>query len=81
MAILLICTFTLLLNIPLGYLRQNYAKFSIGWLVCIHASIPLIIYLRVLRDLGWGYIPLTIAAAVAGQMVGGSLHRRRHMAA
>lgn len=70
--------FTFVVNVPLGYLRQNYEKFTFGWYFYIHISIPLIIYLRIKAGFSWLYIPLTLGAAVAGQLVGGMLNRRRH---
>ncbi|HEY6871422.1 MAG TPA: hypothetical protein VI298_01715 [Geobacteraceae bacterium] len=64
------------INVPLGYLRQNYRKFSFGWYFYVHISIPLIIYLRIKAGFSWMIIPLTISAAVAGQLVGGRLRKR-----
>ena len=64
-------------NIPLGYIRQNCPKFSFGWYFYIHISIPLIIYARVKAGFSWKFIPLTLAAAVAGQFLGGVINRRR----
>jgi hypothetical protein len=69
--------FAFLINLPLGYLRQNYEKFSFGWYFYIHISIPLIIYLRVKAGFSWKLIPLTLGAAVGGQIVGGIINRRR----
>jgi hypothetical protein len=68
----------LIVNIPLGYLRQNYPKFSFGWYFYIHISIPFIIYARVKSGISWKFIPFTLAAAVAGQLIGGALKRRRN---
>ncbi|BEH09171.1 MULTISPECIES: hypothetical protein [Geobacter] len=67
----------LLINIPLGYLRQGCEKFTFGWYFYIHISIPLIIYLRVKAGFSWKFIPLTLGGAVAGQLIGGFIHRRR----
>lgn len=67
----------LILNIPLGYLRQAVEKFSFAWYFYIHISIPLIIYLRIKSGYSWKFIPLTIAGAVIGQIVGGRIRRRR----
>jgi len=69
--------FAVLINIPLGFLRQRYEKFTFGWYFYIHISIPLIIYLRVKADLSWKYIPFTLGSAVLGQVIGGRLQRRR----
>ena len=64
-------------NIPLGYLRQSYPKFSFGWYFYVHISIPAIIYLRVKMGLGWPMIPFTLASAVIGQLIGGRLARKK----
>lgn len=70
--------FAFAINVPLGYLRQNYEKFTFGWYFYIHISIPLIIYLRIKAGFSWMFIPLTLGGAVAGQLVGGRLQKRRH---
>jgi hypothetical protein len=66
-----------LINIPLGYLRQSVEKFSFAWYFYVHISIPLIIYLRIKAGYSWKLIPLTVAGAVLGQVIGGRLRRRR----
>lgn len=70
-------TATIVLNIPLGYLRQGVEKFSFAWYFYIHISIPLIIYLRIKSGYSWKFIPLTLAGAVIGQIVGGRIRRKR----
>jgi hypothetical protein len=69
--------FALVINVPLGYLRQNYEKFSFGWYFYIHISIPVIIFLRVKFGFSWKFIPLTLGGAVAGQLLGGMIHKQR----
>jgi hypothetical protein len=69
--------FAVIINLPLGYLRQNYEKFSFGWYFYIHISIPVIIFLRVKFGYSWKFIPLTLGGAVAGQLLGGFIHRQR----
>ncbi len=64
------------INAPLGYLRQNYRKFTFGWYFYVHISIPLIIYLRIKAGFSWMFIPLTLGAAVAGQLIGGRLNKK-----
>lgn len=64
-------------NLPLGYLREGSPKYSLRWFVYIHLSIPLIIAVRLAYGFGWGIIPLSIACAVAGQLVGGRIYRRK----
>ena len=72
----LILTATVI-NIPLGYVRQGVEKFSFAWYFYIHISIPLIIYLRVKSGYSWKFIPLTIAGAIIGQIIGGRARKRR----
>ncbi|HEY3307035.1 MAG TPA: hypothetical protein VGJ93_01145 [Desulfuromonadaceae bacterium] len=64
-------------NIPCGYLRENYKKFSLMWFLMIHISIPFIVLLRIEAGISWHVIPLTLGGAVAGQIVGGAINRRR----
>jgi hypothetical protein len=66
-----------LLNLPLGYLRQTSRRYSFRWFLYIHLSIPFILLARLGYGFGWPIVPLTIASAVAGQIVGGRLKRRR----
>lgn len=67
----------LLINIPFGYLRQQYAKFTFGWYFYVHISIPIIIYLRVKSGFSWKFIPFTLGSAVVGQIIGGKIYRRK----
>ena len=67
-----------LVNIPLGYIREACPKFSLKWFFWIHASIPLIIYLRITLHTSKLFIPLAIAFAVLGQILG-SRYRRSKM--
>lgn len=63
-------------NLPLGYMRQKSRKYSLLWFVYIHLSIPPIVILRSLLGFSWRWIPLTLACAVAGQLVGGQFYKR-----
>lgn len=65
------------INLPLGYLRQNYEKFTFGWYFYVHISIPIIIYLRIKSGFSWKFIPLTLLSAFAGQLIGGKLNKKR----
>lgn len=67
----------LLVNIPLGYLRQGCEKFTFGWYFYVHISIPLIIFFRTKAGLSWKFIPITIGGAVLGQIIGGRIRRKR----
>lgn len=66
----------LLVNIPMGYLRQGCAKFSLKWFFWIHASIPILIYLRLKWGVSAWFIPLSIFFAVIGQILGSRLKRK-----
>jgi ferrochelatase len=68
---------SLLINIPFGYIRQNCPKFSIRWLFWIHASIPVLIYLRIMLQISPISIPMTIALAIAGQILGSRLRQKQ----
>ncbi len=64
-------------NIPLGYAREGFRKFSIGWFVCVHLSVPLIAWLRLENHVSaWG-VPGFVACAVLGQIAGGRVRRIR----
>jgi len=58
-------------NLPLGMLRRRTRRFSPSWILCVHASIPLIVWLRLHYGLRWWAIPLNILLALAGQAIGG----------
>lgn len=66
-----------IINLPMGYLRQNYEKFTFGWYFYVHISIPVIIYLRVKSGFSWKLIPLTLGGAIIGQIIGGRLNRQK----
>lgn len=75
--LIILLIFAFAVNLPLGYIRENSRKFSLRWFVLIHISIPFIIALRTLQGFSWHLIPLTIACAIAGQILGGQLRRKR----
>ncbi|HEX2719542.1 MAG TPA: hypothetical protein VHM71_01210 [Candidatus Deferrimicrobium sp.] len=65
----------LIVNIPLGYAREGFRKFSIGWFVCVHLSVPLIAWIRLSNHVSaWG-IPAFVVCAVLGQIAGGKVRR------
>jgi hypothetical protein len=77
--IALIGVAALAVNIPLGYAREGYRRFSVGWFVCVHLSVPLIAWLRLDNHVSaWG-IPAFIACAVLGQIAGGKVRRIRRV--
>lgn len=68
---------SLLVNVPLGYLREGARRYSPSWFLFIHLSVPLIAYLRISGHVSAWAIPPFVACAVAGQLAGGILRRRR----
>jgi hypothetical protein len=70
---LIIACVAVLINVPMGYWRTRVRKYSLGWFLAIHLSIPLIFVLRIKSGLGYGYIPELFLAAIAGQVIGGKL--------
>lgn len=68
--------FTVLLNLPFGYLRARSRKYSVPWFLYIHIPIPFIIFLRLTYGFNWKAIPLMVAAALAGQLAGGRIRQK-----
>lgn len=64
-------------NIPFGAWREHFDKFSPGWFVAVHATIPFIALLRKGVVMPRWAILLTITGALAGQTIGSRLERRR----
>jgi hypothetical protein len=50
--------------------RSKHKKFSFMWFLLVHASIPLIVTLRIWLNTPTAFIPAFIALAVFGQMFG-----------
>jgi hypothetical protein len=75
MNILIVSAIALTINIFLGRWRVKYRKFTFKWWLLIHASIPLIIPLRIWLNTPEICIPLFIGLAVAGQFIGSKICR------
>jgi uncharacterized membrane protein YdcZ (DUF606 family) len=73
----LISAICLLVNIPMGMMRERCRKFSLPWLLWIHGSIPLIVLLRVWLHLPPIAIPINIASALVGQFIGGAPEKKK----
>ncbi len=69
--------FTLIINIPFGYLRRRSRKFSIQWMLYIHLPVPLVIYFRYLAGISYYFIPFMLTAAIFGQLTGGRMPLNR----
>ncbi|WP_027389089.1 hypothetical protein [Chrysiogenes arsenatis] len=70
LTILFIAIFAFLVNLPLGYIRPQFRKFSFQWLLVIHAPIPFVAALRIFYGVEWLYIPLFLALSICGQIIG-----------
>lgn len=70
MEVVIVSVVSLFSNILLGKWRVNYKKFTFKWWLLIHASIPIIIPLRIWLKTPAIFIPLFIALAIAGQFIG-----------
>ncbi|MBF0319927.1 MAG: hypothetical protein HQL01_09030 [Nitrospirae bacterium] len=72
-AIAILLVFAFVVNLPCGYFRARQQRRSPKWFMYIHIPIPFVILLRSLVHLDFRYIPLSLAASVLGQYVGGKL--------
>jgi hypothetical protein len=63
-------------NTGLGVWRSGLTRFSVAWFVAIHASIPLLVAIRLVFDMPVWVIPPEIALAFSGQFVGARLPSR-----
>ncbi|MCE5312187.1 MAG: hypothetical protein LLF86_03445 [Nitrospiraceae bacterium] len=75
--IVLISLIAFLVNLPAGYMRSRSVKYSIKWFMYIHLPIPVIIAARIFSQTESVFIPLFVAAAFAGQFIGGRIERLR----
>lgn len=71
--ILFLFAFTLLLNLPFGYVRAKTKRYSLRWFLYIHVPIPLILVARTISHIEMKYIPIFAVAAITGQILGGKL--------
>jgi hypothetical protein len=65
------------INMPCGAVREHFEKFSLGWFIAVHATIPFVAMLRKAVIMPKYAMVVTIAAAVMGQIVGSRLERLR----
>ena len=71
--ILLLCVFTVFINLPFGYVRAKTKRYSLRWFLCIHIPSPLIFIVRTMSHIEFKYIPILVLAAITGQILGGKL--------
>jgi uncharacterized membrane protein YjdF len=63
-------------NIPLGQLRQGYPRFSYGWCFYALIAVAAVIYLRIKTGYSWKILPLILCCAAAGQWLGSTRRQR-----
>ena len=81
MKLLAVATFTGVANLPSGALRVHVEKFSPGWILAVHATIPFIAVIRKAVVMPKWAIAFTVGSAVLGQIMGARLERDRMAAA
>jgi len=71
-------TLLVVINLPLGHLRNGHERFAYGWHFYLYLSLPVVVYLRVKTGYEWKFLPVLMCGAVLGQILGGLLaqHRR-----
>jgi hypothetical protein len=62
---------------PCGAVREHFEKFSLGWFIAVHATIPFVAMLRKAVIMPKYAMIVTFAAAVIGQVIGSRLERAR----
>lgn len=62
---------------PFGAWRVHLDKFSPGWFLAVHATIPFVAALRQATVMPRWALILTLAGSVAGQLAGAALERAR----
>lgn len=60
-------------NIPVGFYRKRFARFSRPWARCLYIPIVANIILRRFFGLGYDIIPFTILVVLAGQFIGSKI--------
>jgi len=79
MNIWIVASIVFVFNLPFGYWRATVRKFSLQWILSIHAPVPFVIALRLFSGLGWQLMtfPVLVGAFFAGQFLGGKFYAWR----
>jgi hypothetical protein len=77
--LLAVAAATLVLNLPFGFWRAGVRKYSPAWFLAVHATVPLIVGMRLAAGLGWrlSTFPVLIGAFFGGQLIGGRIRASR----
>jgi len=78
MRLAIISLMVFLINIPFGYWRANVNRYSWQWVLAIHIPVPVIVFLRIYYQIGFGWYTYVflVAAFFLGQQLGSKLHFR-----
>jgi hypothetical protein len=78
MRLLILSLVVFVFNIPFGYWRANVRKFSWQWVLAIHIPVPVIVFMRIYYQIGFGWYTYVflVAAFFLGQQIGSLLHVR-----
>jgi hypothetical protein len=73
--LLALAVLILIVNLPFGFWRGGLRKFTLPWLVAVHAAVPIAVLLRMLLGVGWrlSTLPILIAAYFTGQLLGSTV--------
>lgn len=74
-----VSAFTAAVNLPCGAWREHFEKFSPGWFLAVHLTIPVVGMLRKALLMPPYAVAITLAAAIAGQQLGARLERDRRL--
>ncbi|KJR42405.1 hypothetical protein MCHI_001696 [Candidatus Magnetoovum chiemensis] len=75
--VFIIMIFALVLNLPFGYLRSRHPKRSAMWFLYIHIPIPFVVLMRYVTSISMNFMPLSLAASIVGQYVGGKIYQKK----
>lgn len=70
MSIAIVSLTSIIMNLFLGRWRARFKKMTVPWWLLIHASIPVLIPLRIWLDTPKIWIPFFIILAIVGQFIG-----------
>ncbi len=72
-SVFILFLFTVLINLPFGFLRARVGRYSVRWFLYIHLPIPFVYLARTFLMVTAYFIPFLVVAAFLGQIWGGRL--------
>ncbi len=78
-ALAIVCTLVLIINIPFGFWRQGVKKFSLQWFLAVHVPIPMVVALRFGFHLGFQLYtyPFMVVSFFLGQWIGARIRKNK----